>query len=184
MEAVFPGANFEVRGEPKDLGAAKQLAYDNKYQFQWWALSLIKARPVGGAEGDKEGRKGSDKGIDGVINFIDDPKGKLSRLIVQVKGGGVKSADIRDLHGTLEREVGAIAVFITLEKATRDMETEAVSAGYYHSDVWQKDYPKIQILTIEELLDGAEVKMPPQHGTFKQPPKDDTTDAKQAKMGI
>ena len=44
----------------------------------------------------------------------------------------------------------------------------AVSAGFYHSPGWGQDYPKIQILTIEELLHGAEIKMPPQHGTFKE----------------
>ncbi len=63
----------------------------------------------------------------------------------------------------------AIGVFITMEEPSRDMITEAVSAGYYHSDGWGQDYPRIQILTIDDLLHGrAEVKMPPQFGTFKQ----------------
>ena len=68
----------------------------------------------------------------------------------------------------MEREGAAIGVFITLEASSSDMRTEAVSAGYYHSPGWGRDFPKIQILTIADLLAGAEVKMPPESGTFKQ----------------
>ena len=104
-----------------------------------------------------------------MIAFIDDATGKAKRVIVQVKSGHVKSGDIRDLKGTVQREQAAIGVFITLEEPSRDMITEAVSAGYYHSDGWGQDYPRIQLLTIDDLLHGrAQVKMPPQFGTFRQ----------------
>lgn len=168
LEQMFPGITFKVIGEPEDIGAARQLASDDRYQFQWWALSLIRARPLGGEAGSKTGKKGSDKGIDGVIPFIDDASGKPKRVLVQVKSGHVKSGDVRDLRGTVEREGAAIGVFITLEPASRDMTTEAASAGFYRSVGWGRDYPKIQILTIGELLQGIEIKMPPAHGTFKQ----------------
>jgi site-specific DNA-methyltransferase (adenine-specific) len=168
LEAMFPGIQLEVKGEPKDVESARQLAHDDRYQFQWWALSLIRAKPLGAKGGGKTGKKGSDKGIDGVINFIDDRGAKPQRILVQVKSGKVKSGDIRDLRGTVEREGAAMGVFITLEPSSRDMRTEAVSAGFYHSPGWGQDYPKIQILTIEELLHGAEVRMPPQYGTFKE----------------
>ncbi|MGQ9627228.1 MAG: DNA methyltransferase [Anaerolineae bacterium] len=160
--------DYIVIGEPEDLPSARQLAQDNRYQFQWWALSLVKARPLGGESGSKRGKKGSDKGIDGVITFIDDASGKPKRVLVQVKSGKVKPGDVRDLRGTVEREGAAIGVFITLETPTRDMETEAAAAGFYHSPGWERDYPKLQILTIAELLNGAEVKMPPASITFKQ----------------
>ncbi len=171
MEQMFPGITFRVIGEPEDIGAARQLASDDRYQFQWWALSLIRARPLGGEAGSKQGKKGSDKGIDGVITFIDDASGKPKRVLVQVKSGHVKSGDVRDLRGTVEREGAAIGVFITLEAPSRDMTTEAASAGFYRSVGWGRDYPKIQVLTIGELLHGTEVKMPPAHGTFKQAPR-------------
>ena len=127
----------------------------------------------------QEGKKGSDKGIDGVITFIDDHSGKAKRVLVQVKSGHVKSGDIRDLVGTVKREDAAIGVFITLEAPTQDMKKEALSAGYYHSSGWNKNYPSIQILTIVELLHGVEVQMPPQFGTFKQAQRvrQDTTQA-------
>ncbi len=172
LEQMFTGITFKVVGEPEDIGAAHQLALDDRYQFQWWALSLVKAKPLGGQEGSKTGKKGSDKGIDGVVNFLDGGASTLQRIIVQVKSGKVKSGDIRDLVGTVQRENAAIGVFITLEPPTQDMTREAVTAGYYHSQSWGgKDYPRIQILPVADLLHGAEVKMPPAHGTFKQAQK-------------
>ena len=118
LAAMFPGLKFQVIGEPEDLGAARQLAEDDRYQFQWWALSLIRAKPLGGQEGSKAGKKGSDKGIDGVITFIDDNTGKPKRVLVQVKSGHVNAGDIRDLIGTVEQEKAALGVFITLEPPT------------------------------------------------------------------
>jgi site-specific DNA-methyltransferase (adenine-specific) len=174
LGAMFPGIQFKVVGEPEDIGAAKKLANDDRYQFQWWALSLIKAKPLGGQEGSKVGKKGSDKGIDGIINFVDDTTGKPKRVIVQVKSGKVKSGDIRDLVGTVKRENAPIGVFITLDDPSKDMIKEAISAGYYHSPGWNQNYPAIQILTIADLLDkskNAGVKMPPPYGTFKEAQK-------------
>lgn len=164
--------DYAVVGEPEDLHSARQLALEDRYQFQWWALSLIKARPLGAASNGKTGKKGSDKGIDGVIVFTDDNSGKAKRVLVQVKSGKVKSGDIRDLVGTITREDAAIGVFITLEAASKDMKTEAATAGFYRSDGWHRDYPRLQILTVEELLSNVkEVQMPPNLTTFKQAEK-------------
>ena len=168
LEEMFPGIKFQVIGEPRSLPDARQLAQDDRFQFQWWALSLIYARPFGGDEGSKQGKKGADKGIDGVITFIDDASNKPKRILIQVKSGKVKSGDIRDLVGTLEREKAAMGVFVTLEEPTRDMRTEAISAGSYISPGWNQSYPRVQILTIGELLKGEKVNMPPAHATFKK----------------
>ena len=168
LKAMFPDISFRVVGEPEDLGAARQLAQDDRYQFQWWALSLVRAKPVGSPVEGKTGKKGSDKGMDGVITFIDDAYAKPKQVIVQVKSGHIKSGDIRDLKGTLDREEAALGVFVTLEPPTPDMKTEAVTAGHYHSPGWNQDYPRLQILTIEDLLKGEQVKMPPAYGTFRQ----------------
>jgi site-specific DNA-methyltransferase (adenine-specific) len=164
--------DYAVIGEPESIDDARQLAKDDRYQFQWWAASLIQAKPLGGESGTREGKKGSDKGIDGVINFVDE-KDRTQQVLVQVKSGHVTSRDVRDLRGTVEREGAAIGVFITLEPASRDMITEAATAGYYHSKLWQKDYPRIQILTVEQLLQNVGINMPPRdHSqTFKQAEK-------------
>lgn len=164
--------DYHVIGEPQDIGAARQLAKDDRYQFQWWALSLIRAKPLGGQEGARTGKKGRDKGIDGVITFIDDSSGKPKQALVQVKSGQVKPGDVRDLKGTVAREKAQVGIFITLEAPSKDMTTEAATAGFYQSPGWGKDYPQIQILTIEELLHGAEIKLPPTNVTFKQAPRE------------
>jgi site-specific DNA-methyltransferase (adenine-specific) len=184
MKDMFPGCQFVVVGEPEDIGSARQLAHDNRYQFQWWALSLVDAKPLGSGLEGKKGKKGKDLGVDGIINFIDDPKGNPQRALVQVKSGHIKSGDIRDLHGTVDRENAALGVFITLEPPTKDMEKEALSAGYYTSELWQKDYPKIQILTIEQLLNGEQVQMPPAHGTFKKAEKVKRVEGSQGEFEI
>jgi site-specific DNA-methyltransferase (adenine-specific) len=168
LEAAFPGIQFQTVGEPQSLGSARQLASEDRYQFQWWALSLIRARPLGGQAGDKKGKKGSDKGIDGVILFVDEAGGKPQQVLVQVKSGHVSSATIRDLSGTIQREQAAIGVLITLEPPTSEMVKEAASAGFYDSTLWQGEFPRVQILTIEQLLAGAKVRMPAAHGTFQQ----------------
>ena len=186
MFNLEPKKDYDIIGEPSNFDDAKHLAHEDRYQFQWWALSLVNARPVGGKEGEREGKKGSDKGIDGVINLLDDAKGRLKHMIVQVKSGHVNSSHIRDLRGVLERENDSpLGLFITLEEPSEDMKTEAISAGFYRSEVWQKDFPKIQIITIEELIKGVEVKTPPPFGTFKKAQKvNDDGQEKQAKLDI
>jgi site-specific DNA-methyltransferase (adenine-specific) len=164
------GDTYQVIGLPESVDDASYLKdnKDGRYQFQWWALSLIKAKPVGGSSDGKKGKKGADAGIDGEINFIDNDEGKAKRLLVQVKSGKVGPKDIRDLSGTVGNNHAVMGVFITLEPPTDAMKTEAANAGYYVSEGWNQNYPKIQILTIEELLNGAKVNMPPMNITFKK----------------
>ena len=149
MKDAFPGISFEVHGVPKDFDGAVDLAKRDKYQFQWWACSLVNAQPYQGK------KKGSDTGIDGLIFALEDPDESPKKIIVSVKGGDhVGSAMIRDLKGVVEREKAIIGLFVTLTEPTRDMLKEASSAGFH--EVGEKQYPKIQILTIKGLLEGRE----------------------------
>lgn len=146
---------YKVIGEPVDLRGAEALAEQDRYQFQWWALGLVGARPA-----KSEQKKGADEGIDGYIYFHDDPKKKETKeVILQVKSGHVGSGLIRDLRGVVEREGSQIGIFITLEESTKPMRTEAVSSGYYKSPLGH-NYPKIQILTVKELLEGKRISRP------------------------
>ncbi|MDO8616584.1 MAG: DNA methyltransferase [Dehalococcoidia bacterium] len=165
MEDAFPGLEITVIGEPVDLAGARELAARDKYQFQWWALDRLGAQPVSGK------KKGSDKGIDGVIPFFESPQTDFKRALVSVKGGEhVTSQMLRDLRGVIERENEPLGVFVTLVPPTRDMTAEAAAAGHYHNDLWQKDYPRIQILTIEDILNGKRPQMPPQRSPFAKAP--------------
>ena len=146
-------APYEVIGLPTDLSGAEALALQDRYQFQWWAVGLVDGRPA------QDKKKGKDTGIDGFIYFLDDNSDKVKKIIIQVKSGHVRSSDIRDLKGVLEREKAQIGAFITLKPATKDMKKEAVSAGFYESEFYST-FPKIQILTIEEILSGAKLHYP------------------------
>lgn len=147
MKDAFPNISFEIHGTPKDLDGARNLAERDKYQFQWWACSLVNAQPYQGK------KKGADGGTDGIIFFQDDEKG-AKKIIVSVKGGeNVTRTMIADLKNTVEREKAEIGLFVTLAEATKPMITEAVSAGFYESP-HMGAFPKIQILTIADLLSG------------------------------
>ena len=146
---------YKVIGEPVDLKGAEELAEQDRYQFQWWALGLIGARPA-----KSEQKKGADEGIDGYIYFHDDPKKKETKeVIIQVKSGNANVSNIRDLRGVVKREEAQIGVFITLREPTKPMQVEAVSSGYYRSPLGH-NYPKIQILTIQKLLEGKRIDYP------------------------
>jgi DNA modification methylase len=150
LRDAFPGITFEAIGVPEDLDGARDLAFRDKYQFQWWACSLVNAQPYKGK------KKGADGGTDGLIFFADDARGGDKKIIVSVKGGdNVGRTMVADLKNTVDREGAQIGLFVTLTPPTRPMITEAASAGFYSSP-YHGDFPKIQILTIEGLLSGRE----------------------------
>jgi len=159
---------YEVIGEPASISGAMALAKEDPYQFQWWALGLVGARPV-------EEKKGADKGIDGRLYFHDEPKGgRTKQIIFSVKAGQVAVSHIRDLRGVIEREDAQMGVLITMLLPTKGMTDEALSAGFYESSTWQKRYPRLQILTVEDLMQGKGVDCPPlrlTNVTFKRAPK-------------
>lgn len=144
---------FRVIGEPTSLDDAKQLAAEDPYQFQWWALGLVGARPT-------HEKKGADQGIDGRIFFHEDQAdSETQQVILSVKAGGTSSPHLRDLVGVLDREKAQIGVLLSLRPASSAMKKEAASSGFYESP-WGK-HARIQILTIEDLLSGKRIDMPP-----------------------
>ena len=167
-DALGSRVKYRVIGEPVSLPDAKTLAEENHYQFQWWALGLVGARPV-------EQRKGADRGIDGRLYFHDEPdkaKSKTKQIVISVKSGKTGVKDVRDLRGVVEREKAHIGVLISMEEPTSAMRTEAASAGFYKSP-WRK-HPVMQILTVEDLLNGKHIDYPDVPGvnvTFKKAPK-------------
>jgi hypothetical protein len=164
--AYGAAAKYKVIGEPTTIEDAEVLAESDKYQFQWWALGLVGARPV-------EQKKGADKGIDGRLYFHDGSK-ETRQIILSVKGGNLKAADVRDLRGVLDREKAAIGVLLSFELPTKPMRAEAATAGFYESEWNKQKYPRLQLLTVAELLSGKGIARPELTGsnqTYKQAPK-------------
>ena len=156
--------DYKVVGEPVSVPDAEALAATDPWQFQWWALGLVGARPT-------EQKKGADKGIDGRLYFHDDGA-STKQIVLSVKAGHTSSPHVRDLRGVVEREGAAIGVLICMQEPTSHMRTEAAAAGFYDSP-WGS-HPRIQILTVSDLLDGKRIDYPAVEGTnrtFKKAPR-------------
>ena len=170
--------SFEVEGVPKDVESARMLAQDvDRHHFEWWALSLVGARPA------QDKKRGADTGVDGLIYFDDDGSGIPKKVVVQVKSGHVQSGDIRDLKGVMEREKAAVGLFLTLEEPSGPMTKEAATAGFYEPEHFQgRGVPRLQILTIEALLSGHRPELPrfAPAATFKKAPRRSRGDGKEA----
>jgi site-specific DNA-methyltransferase (adenine-specific) len=172
-DAFGEDCKYVVKGLPEDYPSAVLLAgQKDKYEFQWWALSLVGARPAGN---ESEKKKGADKGIDGIYPFIDDETRKSKIVIVSVKAGATGPIHIRELKGTVERENAVMGVLITLDPPTDAMRLEAATAGFYESQVFKKKSPKIQIISVKEYFDeGLRANLPLHTGrsiAFKKAPK-------------
>ena len=150
---------YDVVGAPQDVESARALAaesqHDGRYQFEYWALGLVDARP------GNNRRKGADAGVDGYINFFDDDSGKAKTVLVQVKSGHVQRNIIATLKGDMEREKAELGLLVTLEPPTGPMEQEAMSAGVYVPERFpDRQFPRVQIATIEDLLNGHGPDLP------------------------
>jgi site-specific DNA-methyltransferase (adenine-specific) len=143
-------AKFEVHGTPKDLEAARDLALRDKYQFQWWAVSLVDAQPFQGK------KKGADGGIDGVKFFRDLDRKEVRKIVVSGKSGKLKADDVRSLMAVRERESAEIALLISLDEPSKGMLADAASAGLYTSVNGKMKVPRVQLLTVAGLLAGTQ----------------------------
>lgn len=180
LDAFGTEAKYNVVGEPTSLPDAEVLAASDPYQFQWWALGLVGARPV-------EQKKGADKGIDGKIIFQGETPGKFENVIISVKAGHTGRDHVHSLRGVMDRENAAIGVLISMQDPTGPMKEEAVTAGFFESITWGKKYPKMQLLTVEELLGGKQIDMPPirQTGaTFKRAGRVKPREGEQLEIGV
>ncbi|MBF0167312.1 MAG: restriction endonuclease [Alphaproteobacteria bacterium] len=176
LKDAFPGIEFDVHGTPQDLASALDLARRDKYQFQWWAVSMVDARPYAGK------KKGADGGIDGIL-FFRGGDNKTEKALVSVKGGeNVGVGMVRDLIAVVEREKAAIGILISLALPTKPMEKEAAAAGFFDSPVGK--VPKIQIITLAELFQGIKPRVPliDTAATFKTAAKEDRNKGKQGKL--
>jgi len=151
--------HFQIYGDPKDVYSAGQLAEQDPFQFELWAVSQLNAILTA---------KTGDKGVDGIINFVDyTKKDEIGKGIISVKGGrSINPGMVRDLKGTIQSQNADFGILITLEKPTRGMIEEAVKKGTfdycYQEGTVIKKIPIIQLLTVEDLFKKPiPIKLPP-----------------------
>lgn len=140
---------YFIKGQPVDVSSARALAEKDKTEFEIWAISLVEAA-----------QRGRDGGVDGILT-IPESRRVNTKVIVQVKGGKhLNPGMVRDLIGTIENEKAAIGLLITLEEPTVGMNELAKHSGYYKSPIWDKNFPRIQILTVGKYFDGKRFELP------------------------
>ncbi|MFL6314820.1 MAG: DNA methyltransferase [Terriglobales bacterium] len=143
--------SYEMIYRPRDMRAAEAFAKEQPFQFQDWAIQKLGGIPSRSRSGDK--------GVDGRLYFYGDDAKQLKQIIVSVKGGQLKAPFIRELQGSVLREHAPMGVLITLKEPTKQMRKEADSCGFYTCD--SGTYPKIQFVTIKEILSDARLRLPP-----------------------
>lgn len=145
--------DFDVSGVPKDGPSASALFERNPLDFERWAVSLVGAQP--------NERQVADKGIDGIARF---PltAGNYGRVLVSVKGGkSLAPAMVRDLRGTLERERAELGMLVTRLPITAGMASEIQHSGLFTHPATGQRYPRLQAVTIGDLLSGTRPVLPP-----------------------
>lgn len=152
MKKAFPKVGVLVDGRPEDYEAARDLAFRNKYQFQWWVNWLLQVQNY------REKKRGPDRGIDGTIFFPNGPKG-IGRVIISVKAGeNINVSMVRDLHGTMSRESAEMGVLICATEPTSAMLQEARQSGICRTAAGT--FPKIQVLWIKDWFSGRRPALP------------------------
>jgi site-specific DNA-methyltransferase (adenine-specific) len=145
---------YDVLGIPKDVAGAQALFNHNPFDFERWAVAQVNAQP--------NEKQVGDKGIDGIARFPLGGKNEFGKILISVKGGKqLNPAMVRDLSGTVETQKAAMGVLITQHEPTRGM-TDAVNhAGSYVHPSHGATYPRLQIITVTELLAGKKPDLPP-----------------------
>ena len=143
---------YEILGIPKELAGAHALFERSPFEFERWCVMLVDGQP-----NDKQV---GDKGIDGTIRIPIDARGSSHRVLVSVKGGATNPAHVRELVGTVESQRAAMGLFICMKKPTSAMYDAANHSGLYTYPANNKNYPRVQIITVEDLLHDKRPNLP------------------------
>lgn len=178
LKDAFPLVEFETHGVPEDLEGAIDLAQRDKHEFEKWAVSLIPDAQLW-----RDGKKGADQGVDGVVFF-----GQRQKAIISVKGGkNIGVSMIRDLIGALNIHKADIGVFLTLTPPTMPMKIAAAAAGTYQIEGNRGEIvPKVQIITIEDCLNhlSTPLRLPARQELRRKAKIDETAEAQQASLSL
>jgi site-specific DNA-methyltransferase (adenine-specific) len=147
MTDEFGAIDIPVSGRPATVDEAEHLFASDPIKFEQWAVTMVRATPTGG------------KPVDGEIIFVDNAEMEARRCIVEVTGGRPNKKHFDAfLHHAKEADMG---IYVTLHNPSSGMRAGAKEAGQYYSKGWEQKYPRVQILTIEQLFGGTKPDLPP-----------------------
>lgn len=167
---------YDILGIPRDLAGAHALFQRSPFEFERWCVMLLDGQP--------NEKQVGDRGVDGVIRFAVDSKGSSERVLVSVKGGATNPGHVRDLLGTVESQRAAMGVFVCLRQPTQGMIDAANHSGAYIYPVNGQRYPKVQIVTVEDLLEGRRPKLPATLLPYFQAQRRESNGSEQLSLGI
>lgn len=144
--------SYELLGIPRDHAGAAALFARSPFEFERWCVMMLDGQP--------NQKQTGDKGIDGVIRFPTDGRGNTDKILVSVKGGTTNPGHVRDLIGTVHSQKAAMGVFVCMSKASKGMSEAANHSGLYNHPRDGKTYPKVQIITVDELLNDKRPNLP------------------------
>ncbi|MDP8228309.1 MAG: restriction endonuclease, partial [Candidatus Electryoneaceae bacterium] len=157
--------SIDINGFPKDIATAKELAVNpqrGRFKFQDWIVEIM-------LSGVANPKKVGDGGYDGYITFLKGDKEK-GVILIEVKSGHVGVTNVREFIHVVDTVNAHLGIFVCFEdQLTKGMLLEAKSAGHFEPDLFGKRYDRIQILTVEQLLEGIYIDFPAyQNSTFKK----------------
>jgi site-specific DNA-methyltransferase (adenine-specific) len=152
-------SKFTIRGVPEDKGSAIKLWEENPFAFQDWWITEFEVFS------STFGKKGADQGIDGLGMYLIPTVEEPIKAAFQVKGGKVQSKDIDALLGAMVKHKCELGVFLTVQPPTKPMLETVANSGYYSAAGF--NYPRLQILTLEEFFSGKTLHLPKVNITFK-----------------
>ena len=152
---LVEGRDYEVDGVPRNVEGAHDLWERDKYHFQKWAVEQV--------DGFVTTRRTGDGGIDGRVYFYIPDDRDLQSMVLEVKGGkNVNVTVLRDLRGVLENDDALMAGLIIMEPlgVAKERNFKKLMAGAGDLEVHGMHYPRMQLLTVEEILEGKRFNTP------------------------
>jgi hypothetical protein len=143
---------YEILGIPRDLEGAHALFRRSPFEFERWCVMMLDGQP--------NEKQVGDRGVDGVIRIPLDLKGNSDRVLVSVKGGATNPGHVRDLLGTIDAQHAAMGIFVCMDTPTRGMHDAANHSGTYTHPNDRRRFPRVQIVTVADLLSGKRPTMP------------------------
>jgi len=155
-------AGIVLDGIPRDISSARALANKTddrtRKEFEKWAILTYSRNQARINE-----KKGADAGIDGIAYFLLDRETN-GKAIFQVKSGGANRATLATLNSDRQREKAEFGILISMDPATKAMRDEIAAAGTYKHPLLNREDDRIQVVTIEEILDGKRLDLPMARG--------------------
>ena len=154
---------FEISGFPTDIAGAKSLTIDTRkgrFKFEEWIIEVM----LHGVLNEKKNQTG----FDGYLTL--DMPWKKEFVLIEVKSGNASLQQVNHFIQTIKNREAVMGLFVCFaEQVTDGMKQAAKKEGYYLEQNFGRKFEKLQIITVEDLLENKLPNLPPAENiTFKK----------------